>query len=103
MPLFCDDDPANNMMMSDVSTTKGRIRLSDQGPPWQEQHSGAVVRTTHMLLVALGLGLLISFANLVAAVVLLITQDGKSLHSINTCGDSKTAEKSEIHTPPNTQ
>ncbi|KAF9127017.1 Homocysteine S-methyltransferase 1 [Mortierella sp. 14UC] len=69
--------------MSDSSTTtKGRIRLSDQGPPWREQPLGAIVRTTHVLLIALGLGLLISIANLVAVAVLLIKQDGNlSLHS----------------------
>ncbi|KAF9155330.1 Homocysteine S-methyltransferase 1 [Linnemannia schmuckeri] len=53
---------------------QGRIRLPDQRP-WREQPLGAIVRTTHLVLITLGLGLLISVSNLVAVVVLLIKQE----------------------------
>ncbi|KAF9142554.1 Homocysteine S-methyltransferase 1 [Mortierella sp. GBA39] len=53
---------------------QGRIRLPDQRP-WSEQPLGAIVRTTHLVLITLGLALLISISNLVAVVVLLIKQE----------------------------
>ncbi|OAQ34666.1 hypothetical protein K457DRAFT_28061 [Linnemannia elongata AG-77] len=54
---------------------QGRIRLPDQRP-WSDQPLGAIVRTTHLVLITLVLGLLISISNLVAVLVLLIKQEG---------------------------
>lgn len=45
--------------------------------PWSDQPLGAIVRTTHLVLITLVLGLLISISNLVAVLVLLIKQEGK--------------------------
>ncbi|KAK5821829.1 hypothetical protein F5H01DRAFT_319343 [Linnemannia elongata] len=53
---------------------QGRIRLPDQRP-WSDQPLGAIVRTTHLVLITLVLGLLISISNLVAVLVLLIKQE----------------------------
>ncbi len=47
--------------------------MTDQRP-WREQPMGAVSRTTHMLLIAIALGLLISISNLVTMLILLIQQ-----------------------------
>ncbi|KAF9306353.1 Homocysteine S-methyltransferase 1 [Mortierella antarctica] len=50
---------------------QGRIRLTDERP-WREQPLGSIVRTTHLLLISIGLGLLISVAHAIALLVVQI-------------------------------
>ncbi|KAF9087138.1 Homocysteine S-methyltransferase 1 [Mortierella sp. AD031] len=84
---------------------QGRIRLSDQRP-WREQPLGAIVRTTHLLLIALGLGLLISVSNLVAVVILLSKREGLVLLGIIQdiqLRSSGSQEVSQDRAPPSSQ
>ncbi|KAG0028513.1 Homocysteine S-methyltransferase 1, partial [Podila clonocystis] len=58
---------------------KGRIRLTDERP-WRELPLGSIVRTTHLLLISIGLGLLISVAHAIALLVVQIKGNPSNAH-----------------------
>lgn len=58
---------------------QGRIRLTDQRP-WREQPLGAMLRTAHLLLISIGLGLLISIAHTIALLIVQIKGNPSYAH-----------------------